>query len=102
MTSTPVHLTGPGEDTRRAYGPTLTALRGAVARSAELWRRIDNPDAPAPAPSSSSASNAGGGWSSSSSNSSSDDGGGMSGSSDGGGMSAGDQSQGPVGGSNGS
>src|SRR3954462_1917561 len=48
MTSAPVHLTGPAEDTRRAYGPTLNALRDAVARSADLWRRIDKPDAPAP------------------------------------------------------
>lgn len=48
MTSTPVHLTGPAEDTRLAYGPTLNALRAAVARSADLWRRIDKPDAPAP------------------------------------------------------
>src|SRR5262245_13502496 len=48
MTSAPVHLTGPAEDTRRAYGPTLNALRGAVARSADLWRHTDKPDAPAP------------------------------------------------------
>ena len=48
MTSAPVHLTGPAEDTRHAYGPTLNALRGAVARSADLWRHIDKPDAPAP------------------------------------------------------
>lgn len=48
MTSAPVHIHGPAEDTRRAYGPTLNALRDAVARSAELWRRIDHPDAPAP------------------------------------------------------
>src|ERR1700754_2645048 len=48
MTSAPVHHTGPAEDTRRAYGPTLNALRGAVARSADLWRHIDKPDAPAP------------------------------------------------------
>ena len=48
MTSAPVHLAGPAEDTRRAYGPTLNALRGAVARSADLWRHIDRPDAPAP------------------------------------------------------
>jgi hypothetical protein len=47
MTSAPVHL-GPADDTRRAYGPTLKALRGAVARSADLWRLIDKPDAPAP------------------------------------------------------
>ena len=48
MTSAPVHHTGPAEDTRHAYGPTLNALRGAVVRSADLWRRIDRPDAPAP------------------------------------------------------
>ena len=48
MTSAPVHLAGPAEDTRHAYGLTLNALRGAVARSADLWRRIDKPDAPAP------------------------------------------------------
>jgi len=48
MTFAPVHIDGPAEDTRRAYGATLNALRGAVARSADLLRRIDNPDAPAP------------------------------------------------------
>ncbi len=48
MTSAPVHLSGPAEDTRRAYGPTLNALRHAVARGADLWRHIDNPDTPAP------------------------------------------------------
>ena len=48
MTSAPVHLTGPAEDTRRAYGPTLNALREAVGRSADLWRQIDKPDAPTP------------------------------------------------------
>ena len=48
MTSAPVHLTGPAEDTRQAYGPTLNALRDAVARSADLWRSIDKPDALAP------------------------------------------------------
>jgi uncharacterized protein (TIGR03083 family) len=48
MTSAPVHLTGPAEDTRRAYGPTLNALHVAVTRSADLWRRIDKPDAAAP------------------------------------------------------
>ena len=48
MTSAPVHYTGPAEDTRRAYGATLNALRDAVARSADLWRHIDKPDAPAP------------------------------------------------------
>jgi hypothetical protein len=48
MTSAPVQLGGPAEDTRKAYGLTLDALRDAVARSADLWRRIDKPDAPAP------------------------------------------------------
>jgi hypothetical protein len=48
MTSAPVRLSEPAEDTRRAYGPTLNALRNAVARSADLWRRIAKPDAPAP------------------------------------------------------
>src|SRR3954453_5096535 len=48
MTSAPGHLTGPAEDNRSAYGPTLDALRGAVARSADLWRHIDEPDAPTP------------------------------------------------------
>jgi putative sterol carrier protein len=48
MTSASVHLSGPAEDTRREYGPTLTALREAVAATADLWRHIDRPDAPAP------------------------------------------------------
>jgi uncharacterized protein (TIGR03083 family) len=48
MTSAPVQLTGPADDTRRAYGPTLNALCDAVARSADLWRNIDKPDEPAP------------------------------------------------------
>jgi Mycothiol maleylpyruvate isomerase N-terminal domain len=48
MTSAPVHLIGPAEDTRRAHRPTLNTLRVAVARSADLWRNIDKPDAPAP------------------------------------------------------
>jgi hypothetical protein len=43
-----VHLSAPAEDTRQAYGPTLNALRDAVARSADLWRSIDKPDALAP------------------------------------------------------
>ncbi len=48
MRSAPVHLTGPAEDTRHAYSHTLSALRDAVARSADMWRHIDKPDAPAP------------------------------------------------------
>jgi uncharacterized protein (TIGR03083 family) len=48
MTTAPVYPFGPAEDTRRAYGPTLDALRDAVARTADLWRHVDTPDAPAP------------------------------------------------------
>src|SRR3977135_1818505 len=48
MTSAPVHISGPVDETRCAYGPTMTALRDAVGRSADLWRQIDRPDAPAP------------------------------------------------------
>jgi hypothetical protein len=48
MTSAPADLSGLAEDTRQAYGLTLNALRDAVARSADLWRRVDKPDAPAP------------------------------------------------------
>jgi hypothetical protein len=48
MTSAPVYPFAPAEDTRRAYGLTLGALREAVARSADLWRHIDRPDASAP------------------------------------------------------
>jgi uncharacterized protein (TIGR03083 family) len=48
MTSAPVNLRGPAEDTRREYGPTLNALRDTVARTADLWRHIDQPDALAP------------------------------------------------------
>jgi hypothetical protein len=48
MTSASVHLTGPAQDTCRAYGRTLNALRDAVARSADLWRSVAKPDAPAP------------------------------------------------------
>lgn len=39
---------GPAADARRGYGPTLAALREAVARSADMWRRIEAPEAPAP------------------------------------------------------
>src|SRR6201987_4778954 len=48
MTSAPVHLTGPAQDTCRAYGPTLNALHQAVERSADLWRSVAKPDALAP------------------------------------------------------
>jgi Mycothiol maleylpyruvate isomerase N-terminal domain len=48
MTSAPVYPFAPAEDTRRAYGLTLGALREAVVRSADLWRHIDRPDASVP------------------------------------------------------
>ena len=48
MTSASVHITGPAEDTRRAHGATLDALRDAVGRTAELLRRVDNAAAPVP------------------------------------------------------
>jgi hypothetical protein len=48
MTSAPVHITGPAEDTLRAHGATLDALRDAVGRTAELLRRVDNAAAPVP------------------------------------------------------
>jgi hypothetical protein len=48
MKAAPVHIDGPAEDTRRAHSVTLEALGHAVARSAELWRGVDNPDAPVP------------------------------------------------------
>jgi len=52
MKAAPVHIDGPAEDTRRAHRATLDALGHAVARSAELWRGLDNggdnPDASVP------------------------------------------------------
>jgi len=48
MTSASLRLTGPAEDARHAYGPTLTAFRDAVKRSADMWRRIETPHAPVP------------------------------------------------------
>ncbi|HEX7430453.1 MAG TPA: maleylpyruvate isomerase N-terminal domain-containing protein [Mycobacterium sp.] len=48
MTSAPVHITGPAEDTLRAHGATLDALRDAVGGTAELLRRVDNAAAPVP------------------------------------------------------
>jgi hypothetical protein len=48
MKAAPVQIDGPAADTRRAHRATLDALGDAVARSADLWRRVDNPDAPVP------------------------------------------------------
>ena len=48
MTSAPVNITGPVEDTRQAHDATLDALRNAVCKTAELLRRVDNAAAPVP------------------------------------------------------
>src|ERR1700761_6818022 len=48
MTSAPVHPTGPAADARTAHDSTLTALRDAAGRSAELLRRVDDGSAPVP------------------------------------------------------
>jgi hypothetical protein len=47
MTRTSV-AASPAADARRTYDTTLTALQRAVRRNAELWRRIDTPEAPVP------------------------------------------------------
>jgi hypothetical protein len=48
MTSTPVQPVGPVSDARRQYRSTLAALRAAVKRSSQMWRRVEAPDAPVP------------------------------------------------------
>ena len=48
MTSAPVNITSPVEDTRQAHDATLDALRNAVCKTAELLRRVDNAAAPVP------------------------------------------------------
>jgi hypothetical protein len=48
MTPAPTRHTGPAEDTRRAHPAALAALRAAVARTAELWRRTPDPQARVP------------------------------------------------------
>jgi putative sterol carrier protein len=48
MTSAPVRLTGPAEDTRIAHDQTKDALRCAVGRTAELLRHVGDADAPVP------------------------------------------------------
>ena len=48
MTSAPVHIAGPAEDTRRAHSQSKDALRAAAGRTAELLRRVDDAAAPVP------------------------------------------------------
>ena len=48
MTTTPVHIIGPAEDTRIAHEQTKDALRAAVGRTAELLRRVDTADSRVP------------------------------------------------------
>lgn len=48
MRTTAVMPAGPTDDVRRSDGATRAALAEAVGRSAELWRRIDNPSASVP------------------------------------------------------
>jgi uncharacterized protein (TIGR03083 family) len=48
MTSAPIRVAGPAEDARRDHGATLDAYRDAVARTAELWRHLGEPDARVP------------------------------------------------------
>ena len=48
MTSAPVHIAGPAEDTRRTHDQSKDALRAAVGRTAELLRRVDDAAAPVP------------------------------------------------------
>jgi hypothetical protein len=48
MTSAPAYVAGPADDTRRAHNTTLDALRDAVGHSAQLWRRVADPNAPVP------------------------------------------------------
>lgn len=48
MTTTDCRHTAPADDTRRAHAEALVALRSAVARTAELWRRTPDRHAPVP------------------------------------------------------
>ena len=48
MTTTPVHIIGPAEDTRIAHEQTKEALRAAAGRTAELLRRVDTADSRVP------------------------------------------------------
>ncbi|HYB35143.1 MAG TPA: maleylpyruvate isomerase N-terminal domain-containing protein [Mycobacterium sp.] len=48
MKTAPVISAGPVDDVRDADTVTRAALANAVGRSADLWRHVDNPRAPAP------------------------------------------------------
>jgi hypothetical protein len=48
MTSAPVHIAGPAEDTRRTHHQSRNALRAGVGRTAELLRHVDDAAAPVP------------------------------------------------------
>ena len=48
MTSAAIDTAGPVEDARRSHDRSLDAFRDAVARTSQLWRGIDSPDAQAP------------------------------------------------------
>jgi uncharacterized protein (TIGR03083 family) len=46
MTSAAVDTAGPAESARRAHDQCLDAFRDAVGRTSQLWRSIENPNAP--------------------------------------------------------
>jgi hypothetical protein len=46
MTSAAVDTAGPAESARRAHDQCLDAFRSAVARTTELWRSLEDPNAP--------------------------------------------------------
>jgi uncharacterized protein (TIGR03083 family) len=48
MTSAAVDTAGPAESARRAHDQCLDAFRDAVGRTSQLWRSIENPNAPTP------------------------------------------------------
>ena len=48
MTMTALPMSRPPDEIRADHPQTLTALRGAVVHSAQLWRRVADSDAPVP------------------------------------------------------
>ena len=48
MTIATALVAEPADDIRRAHTSALNALRDAVIHSAELWRRVTDPNAPVP------------------------------------------------------
>lgn len=48
MTSAAVDAAGPAESARIAHDQCLDAFRAAVGRTTQLWRSIENPNAPTP------------------------------------------------------